>query len=197
MEEEDSTVVFSLDADAITALTWTYSGETVSLSHKDGTWGYEDPDCPIDQSYPENMAYALEKITSDRTIEAPEDLSEYGLDEPQCTVDIAAGEDSYQLLIGDETTLDGLLYLSTGDGNVYLVSSGLLSAFSYGLYDIIDMEDIPSITDVSSFTIDRPLTAWSWCTGKTAALRTAVNTSGSSGMGRTTSPWAPTAWRTC
>lgn len=47
------------------------------------------------------MAYALEKITSDRTIEAPEDLSEYGLDEPQCTVDIAAGEDSYQLLIGD------------------------------------------------------------------------------------------------
>ena len=155
VEEEDSTVVFSLDADAITALTWTYSGETVSLSHKDGTWGYEDPDCPIDQSYPENMAYALEKITSDRTIEAPEDLSEYGLDEPQCTVDIAAGEDSYQLLIGDETTLDGLLYLSTGDGNVYLVSSGLLSAFSYGLYDIIDMEDIPSITDVSSFTIDR------------------------------------------
>lgn len=51
-EEEDSTVVFSLDADAITALTWTYSGETVSLSHKDGTWGYEDPDCPIDQSLP-------------------------------------------------------------------------------------------------------------------------------------------------
>ena len=70
------------------------------------------------------MAYALEKITSNRTIGAPEDLSEYGLDEPQCTVDIAAGEDSYQLLIGDETTLDGLLYLSTGDGNVYLVSSG-------------------------------------------------------------------------
>lgn len=147
VEEEDSTVVFSLDADAITALTWTYSGETVSLSHKDGTWGYEDPDCPIDQSYPENMAYALEKITSDRTIEAPEDLSEYGLDKPQCTVDIAAGEDSYQLLIGDETTLDGLLYLSTGDGNVYLVSSGLLSAFSYGLYDILDMEDtLPSPT---------------------------------------------------
>ena len=154
-EEETSTVVFSLDTSAITALSWTYDGEAVALSYADETWSYEDPDCPIDQSYPENMAYALEEITSDRTIEAPEDLSEYGLDEPQCTIDITAGEDSYQLLIGDETTLDGLLYLSTGDGNVYLVSSGLLSAFSYGLYDIIDMETIPSITDVSSFTISR------------------------------------------
>lgn len=154
-EAEGSPVIFSLDADAITALSWTCDGETVALSHEDDSWSYEDPACPIDQSYPENMAYALEEITSDRTIEAPEDLSEYGLDAPQCTIDVSAGVDSYQLLIGDETTLDGLLYLSTGDGNVYLVSSSLLSAFSYGLYDIIDMEDIPSITDVSAFTIQR------------------------------------------
>ena len=133
------------------------------------------------------MAYALEKITSNRTIGAPEDLSEYGLDEPQCTVDIAAGEDSYQLLIGDETTLDGLLYLSTGDGNVYLVSSGLLSAFSYGLYDIIDMEDIPSITDVSSFTIDRA----------SDSLELVYREDSGLAYRRTTSPWTPTAWRTC
>lgn len=154
-DENASAVIFTLDTDAITALTWTYDGETVALSHEDDSWSYEDPGCPIDQSYPENMAFALEEITSDRTIEAPEDLSEYGLDDPQCTIDVTAGENSYQLLIGDETTLDGLLYLSTGDGNVYLVSSSLLNAFSYGLYDIIQTESIPSITDVSSFTIER------------------------------------------
>ncbi len=41
-----------------------------------------------------------------------------------------------------------------GDGNVYLVDADLLEDFSLGLYDIVSMESIPSMTDLTSVSIE-------------------------------------------
>lgn len=153
-EEEAAVTVFTLDMDQVTGLSWTYEGEEVSLE-RDGenNWTYPADDAfPLDQSYPDAMVQALSEIQADRIIEEPEDLSEYGLADPVCSITVQAGE-TRQLAIGDETSLGGQRYLSLGDGNVYLVDAGLLDDFALGLYDIVAKETIPSMTDVSAFQI--------------------------------------------
>ena len=50
----------------------------------------------------------------------------------------------------------GLRYVSVGDGNVYLVSSDLLTNFSCGLYDLVSMEALPDMSDLVSITVERP-----------------------------------------
>ena len=69
------------------------------------------------------MVDTLVEVLAQETIAEPEDLASYGLDDPQCTVTLTADGTDYELLIGDETVLGGQLYLSTGDGSVYLVDT--------------------------------------------------------------------------
>lgn len=153
-ETETGVSVFTLDADSVTALSWTYGEESLTFEQSDGGWVYgEDSGFPLDSTYIETMLAALSDVTASKTIEDPEDLAQYGLEEPACTVSVTAGETT-QLVIGDETELGGSRYLSLGDGNVYLVDTALLDSFSYGLYDLLEQEDIPSMTEVRSLSVD-------------------------------------------
>lgn len=153
-EEETAVTIFTLDMDQVTGLSWTYEGDEVSLERdEENNWTYPAYDAfPLDQSYPDAMVQALSEIQADRIIEDPEDLSEYGLADPVCSITVQADE-TRQLAIGDETSLGGQRYLSLGDGNVYLVDASLLDDFALGLYDIVAKETIPSMTEVSSFQI--------------------------------------------
>mgnify|MGYP000560178880 CR=1 FL=1 len=63
--------------------------------------------------------------------------------------------DDTVISVGSETSLDGLRYVSIGDGSVYLVDSGIYSSFSYGLYDLVAKEAIPDMSDLVSFTAER------------------------------------------
>jgi hypothetical protein len=56
-------------------------------------------------------------------------------------------------LLGDTTALDGDVYCSIGDGNVYLVDASLLDSFSVGLYDLVEKETIPDMSDVVSLSL--------------------------------------------
>lgn len=79
-------------------------------------------------------------------------MAEYGLADPVCAITVETGEE-HQLAIGNETGLGGQRYLSIGDGNVYLVEAGLLDSFALGLYDLVETETIPDMSDVSGFQI--------------------------------------------
>lgn len=147
--------IFSVDTESVTKLTWTYQGETVALVDAGDGWMYEnDRDFPLDESRLNTMLNALGEITASKTIENVEDLGQYGLEEPVCSISVTAGKTS-EIRLGDETGLGGQRYLSLGDGSVYLVDASLLSSFSYGLYDIIQKEAIPSMNSIRSFSVDR------------------------------------------
>lgn len=146
--------IFSVDTESVTKLTWTYQGETVALVDAGDGWMYEnDRDFPLDESRLNTMLNALGEITASKTIENVEDLGQYGLEEPVCSISVTAGKTS-EIRLGDETGLGGQRYLSLGDGSVYLVDASLLSSFSYGLYDIIQKEAIPSMNSIRSFSVD-------------------------------------------
>jgi hypothetical protein len=152
-EAEDTSVTFlTVDPDKITALAWTYEGETVNLAYADGVWtNADDGAFPVAQTYPDAMATALEAVTASRSFDAG-DLSEYGLDAPAYTVTVTA-DTATTLTIGNATELSGEYYASIGDGKVYLVASDLLDLFKYGLNDVLQMEAIPDMSALNGLDI--------------------------------------------
>ena len=151
--EETVTTVFSLDTGSVTALSWDYS-EEVRFEKKDDTWVYTpDEVFPLDTSYIDTILETLTEVTSSKTIEAVEDWDQYTLEAPICEITVTADGNTHTLKIGEETTLGGQRYFSTGDGNAYLVDAGILDAFSYGLYDLLSCEPIPDMTEVKGLTL--------------------------------------------
>lgn len=154
-EVTESEVIYSLDAATLTNLSWTFEDETVSFDYNGEDWTYsEDTSFPLDPTRLNTMLSTLEEVSASRTIENAEDLEQYGLDEPVCTITVTTDTETV-ISIGDETSLDGLRYVSLGDDNVYLVDSGIYSNFSYGLYDLVSKESIPDMSDLVSFTVER------------------------------------------
>lgn len=153
-EEAEETVIFSLDPDTITAITWDYS-EEVSFEKTDDGWEYTaDSVFPLEESYLETMVDTLTEITSSKTIENVEDWDEYTLEVPVCEIHVTAGDTDYTLKIGEQTSMTGERYCSIGDGNAYLVDSAVLDAFSYGLYDVLEMETIPTMSNITSMKLE-------------------------------------------
>lgn len=153
-EADTSSVMFSVSTDAVTGLAWTYEDETLSFSRNDGVWRYDDDAVfPVDAEPLENMLDTLSEIVSSKTLEKVEDLSQYGLAEPVCTVTVTADGASRQILLGNETSMGGSIYASVGDGNVYLVKESILDDFTYGLYDLVQTEEIPEMSDITAFRV--------------------------------------------
>lgn len=145
-------VVFTLDTENVTALSWDYS-EALSFEKNDDTWVYAgDPVFALDESFITSALEALVSVESSKTIEDVEDFDQYGLEVPVCAITVTAGE-TYELAIGQETTMGGERYFSVGDGNVYLVDEEIIDTFSYGLYDLLTYETIPDMTDVMYVTV--------------------------------------------
>ena len=154
-EEETAETVFTLEADQVTSLSWTYGGERITIEKDSETnWSYPaDADFPMDPTYPDAMLQALTEIQAEKTIEEPEDLDQYGLsDGGSCTITVEADQ-TYTLTLGDETGLGGQRYLTTGDGKVYLVEDSLYTTFQHSLLDLVQMETLPDMSDLSSLTI--------------------------------------------
>lgn len=155
-EEDASFSLLSLDPEDISQLSWDYGEESLTFAYDpEEGWSYPaDSEFPLNPALLETMADALNDVTAYRTIEGADDLSQYGLEEPSACIRITADGTQYSLNIGDESTMGGQRYVSTGDGNVYLTDSDLLDTFSYGLYALVAEEEIPSMTDLTAFTVE-------------------------------------------
>lgn len=147
-------VVLEIDPESVDSLSWNYDGTTLSF-HKDedGTWLYdEDEAFPVD---PEKIQTLLEEFQAFRaafTIENAEELSQYGLDNPELTINLTAGDTTYTIDLGSYSSMDEQRYLSDGDGNVYLAVSDPLDAYGKELSDLILQDETPGVSEVSSLT---------------------------------------------
>ncbi len=151
----DTTELFSMEStDDATTLSWEYEGESYSFTKSDDVWSYdEDSSFPADQDEIVSLLDNLLTVESSKTIESPDDVSQYGLDEPTVIVSAATADNEITLEFGNATEITGEYYCSVGDGNVYLVSSTIADAFNIDLLSIVEMEEIPSMDDVNSLTV--------------------------------------------
>lgn len=143
-------VILSLDCGAVKALSWEYEDNTLSFQKEDG-WKYsKDPAFPVDEGKLLSLLEQIQSLSASLTIEDPEDLSPYGLDRPVCTISVEDQSQTYQISLGDYSSLDAKRYLSIGDGNVYLVENDPLDAFSIGLQGLADNDEVPLFDQVTS-----------------------------------------------
>lgn len=146
-------VVLEIDPDSVTSLAW--ENETTSLAfHKDETWLYDDDEAfPVSEDTIAEYLSTFEAMSASFIIENAEDVGQYGLDDPVCTITVGTADTTYTITLGDFSTLDEERYVSTGDGNVYLVATDPYDVFDAELSEVIENDAAPSFDEVSAIAV--------------------------------------------
>lgn len=137
-------VVLEISGDDVTGLSWEYNSETLSF-HKGDIWTYDDDEAfPVNEDKINELLDVFREFGVSFVIEDVEDYGQYGLDDPVCTIHIETADETYEIQLGDYSTMDSERYVSIGDGNVYLVQEDPLDSFDAVLRDMIRNDETPS-----------------------------------------------------
>lgn len=139
--------VFQMDADQIAELKIEYNKNIYTFIHENDTWSYkEDSQFPLNEAFMLNLVSKVTLIEATRELGEPENISEYGLDEPEIQVSVKDSDGKETILeFGDTNDAVSGCYLKTGN-HVYLVDSGIKQAFSIDIRDLAELEEIPTVT---------------------------------------------------
>ena len=149
-------IVLEIPSDSVESLSWEYESNSYSF-HKDENWVYDgDEAFPVDADTINEFLSPFEEFGVSFIIENAEDLGQYGLADPLCTINIGTADETYTITLGDYSTMDSERYVSIGDGNVYLVSSDPLDYYDADLSELIDQDDVPQFTSVSQIGFTGP-----------------------------------------
>lgn len=141
--------ILELSSDSVQALSWEHKGETLSF-HKDETWLYdEDETFPVSEDKINELLEQFQPLSAAFVIEEAEDLGQYGLDKPVCTIHLTTEEQSYEIKLGDFSKMDSQRYATIGDGSVYLVQNDPLDKFDAVLSDLIAHDEMPDLDQVT------------------------------------------------
>lgn len=148
------TTIVDADSADITYLAWNYEDDELAFTREDDTWTYEpDAKMSVDQDLLDGIAENLSSIISDKKVEEVQSLGVYGLSDPAYNITIKTADDTWEITVGDETFSDGEVYISNGDGYVYLTDSGLIDDISYTLLDCVQKEEIPQMASISEVKV--------------------------------------------
>lgn len=151
--EASGETVLAIDAGNVASLAWT-SGEGEYAFHKDGTWIYDaDEAFPVSAEALEELLASFSSFNAAFVIRDVTDYAQYGLEEPECTIEIGTAEASYTIALGDMSAMDDQRYVSIGDGNVYLAVTDPMDAFAVELSDLIDNDEIPQMDTVTALSL--------------------------------------------
>ena len=151
-EESDTSVdLVSLEADDVTAVSFTADENNVEFDKKDDTWTEKaDAAFPVNQDTVDSAVKGVASLTADQEISDVEDLSEYDLDTPQNTITLTTADGDTILEVGMESSNDQYYVKKADDDkNVYLVSSTSIEPFMGTLYDFAESETFPSVTSAT------------------------------------------------
>ena len=144
-------VVLEVDPDPVQTLSWDYEGQTLSFHKEDGQWLYDgDEAFPVSQEKISGLLGQFAEFSAAFTIDNAEDLGQYGLDDPVCTIRLSDGVTDWEILLGDYSPMDSQRYVSTGDGSVYLAAEDPLEEFDAPLEELIENDTVPDFGEVAA-----------------------------------------------
>lgn len=143
-EELSKVLVTDFNKDDVTGLTVSGDYELKLVKGDDGVWREESiPEETIKQESVNILLSEIDNITTSETvIEAPEDLSQYGLDEPfrTITAELSDGT-SVTLCAGAKSDLLSKYYVKTESGeSVYMVDSYIVEDFAKMPEELVEEE---------------------------------------------------------
>lgn len=139
----------TVSPDTVTALSF-HHGDTGLAFHKGDTWLWDDDEAfPVDQDKMAKLLSDFDGMAAAFIIDDVEDYAQYGLAEPECTVELTAGDASCTVKMGAYSALDQQRYVDIGDGKVYLVADDPVEDFEVELSDLIANDSIPVLAPAS------------------------------------------------
>ncbi len=144
-------IIMEIKKEDVKVLSWECDMGSFAF-HRDenGSWLYdEDEEFPVDKEKIENLLELFEEFGVAFMIEEVEDFEQYGLDTPVCTICMETESDSYEIRLGNYSTMDSQRYVSIGDGNVYLVKTDPLEQFEIEISEVFHHDEIPELKEVT------------------------------------------------
>ena len=148
-------VLLEIPFTSVRSFSWTYAGEETGLGFQqdENGWSYQDDAAfPVSESALMNVIGHFSSFNVSFTIENVDNYSQYGLDEPDCTISIETEDSSYTMKLGDYSQMDQLRYIDIGDGNVYLAAEDPGTWLEYTLSDFLLHDDTPDLDEVVDVT---------------------------------------------
>ena len=141
-DSEPRDKVFAVEADQIEEITVKSDGGEQTTLKKSGTdWQIVAPvTADADDSEAPGIARNLATLEQQRLVEEnPDDLGDFGLNEPRIRVTFKAGGQEHALLIGSKTPTGTDLYAKTAaQPKVFLIASYLESTFNRNTFELRD-----------------------------------------------------------
>ncbi len=144
-------VILSLSSGSVESLSWSYE-ETALAFHRNenNVWIYdEDGTFPVNQDSITTLLSEFQELTASFVVENVTNFEQYGLEEPLCTICLSTGSQAYTVNLGAYSQIDGLRYISIGDGKVYLVGSDPMEAFGTDLDALFLHDTLPEMETVT------------------------------------------------
>lgn len=143
--------IIATSESALTEVSWTKDGSTLDFVQRDGSWqDASDADFPVDQDKMSDFLSHFESVHASFIIEDAEDFSQYGLDDPSCTITLTSADGSTLIQLGDYSTMDEKRYLTLGDGTVYLIDDDLEQYVATDRDDLMRVDTLPDYDTLDS-----------------------------------------------
>ena len=146
--------VLTIDPDSVRSLAWTYGETSLAFTRDgDGTWSYDaDEAFPVDPEAMEELLAPFAPFSAAFVIEEVEDEGQYGLDDPACSITLVTEDQTWEIRLGDTSTVDGQRYVSFGADTVYLAVSDPLEEYDATLRSCILNDTVPDWDQVTGLT---------------------------------------------
>jgi len=159
--ENSAGEILSVDLSQLTAVSFDAGERQVRFKRTDDAWKLDgDETFPVDVNALETTLASVSSVEAVRRLDHSEDLSEYGLDEPQNIITIKMEDGTEKTVtVGatNDSTGDDYVMLDGDDSEIYTVGSGLREAFSDDLYEYAVSEELPYLlaADIVGVRVER------------------------------------------
>lgn len=138
-EDTDETVL-DVDYDDITNFSYVYEGETYSFEKEEDTWYYTgDHSLNLNQNRIKAMLLKVAPLKVNQVIENVTDMSQYGLADPERTIQYETADRSVIINVGNLNSMTSQYYIAfPSEMKVYVVATNVVTGFNYTLEDLVE-----------------------------------------------------------
>lgn len=145
------TIILELPTDTIQSISWESENVSFSFFKGEESWIYEEDEAfPVNDEAIHDILSLFEGFGASFIIEEAQELSQYGLDDPEGTILLKTDDTEYTLKLGNFSKMDEQRYVDIGDGNVYLVSKDPMDYLKTDLSDMIRHDELPSLKNAAN-----------------------------------------------
>ncbi len=152
--EDTKETVVDVNSDDITSFSYVYEGETYSFEKEDDTWYYaDDHSLNLKQERIKAMILKVAPLKVNQVIENVTDMSQYGLANPERTIQYETADRSVIINVGNLNSMTSQYYIAfPSEMTVYAVTTNVVTGFNYTLDDLVEVEETTEETESTETT---------------------------------------------